>query len=589
MRARARVIASRRALTLLCVPACLAAAVLLTWPLARELGLAIPTVVPLPDALMQAFILHWDLRTLFTHPLGVFDAPIFHPEPNTLTYMDSLLGETIVAAPVAVLTRNHAVVYNSVVLFSFVSSGWATYRLVRLLGVSGQGSFLCGLLYAFGPYRWCNMANLNLLQTELIPLGLFFAFRYLRDRRRGHLLATGATLALQSYFSWYYTFYLATALLLLAACEIAKGRLRWRECLGPPWLAAGLVTLALVLPGLAPYLAQRASMPGFGRTIGMAAYASADLLDYLKINAENRTLGWLPTGDQPYFPGLVAAALAFWGWRAAFRRGPVARGTEAGSMATAARRAGPPPQPPAEASYFALLGLSGLVLSLGPVLRVAGHRLWVPLPYAVLFYAVPGFSSMRAPGRYAVLVLMATVVLAGWGFDGLRRRLERSGGAALLFPAALAATLVTAWSVPWPLVPFPKHDQIPSVYAWLERQPGDFAVLEVPVPLREADEGQREVTRQIFAIYHQKPLVDGASGFVSPSHRIFRMVMQRFPEADAIRAARERGTRILIAHYGDWPPAVAGRLRLAADRAPGLRRVTQFGDDVAYEVVRPPG
>ena len=587
-------IASRRALTVLCVPAYLAAAVLLTWPLARELGLAIPTVVPLPDALMQAFILHWDLRTLFTHPLGVFDAPIFHPEPNTLTYMDSLLGETIVRFLDNRAKFTAAVVYNSVVLFSFVASGWATYRLVRLLGVSRSGSFLSGLLFAFSPYRWFNMANLNLLQTELIPLGLFFGFRFLRTRQARHLLATGATLAVQSYFGWYYTFFLATALVLLVAYEIARGRLHWRECLRRPWLATGLVAGALALPGLWPYLEQRSAMPAFGRTIGMAAYGSADLLDYLKVNAENRLLGGPPTGEQPCFPGLVAVALALWAWWGGARQRRVSRprgsGPEPGSGVALARDVPPPPPRAADAGYFALLGLAGFVLSLGPILRVAGHRLWVPLPFAVLFYAVPGFSVMRSPDRYAVLALMGTVVLAAWGHEEFRRRLGRgSAAAALLFSAALAATVVTTWSVPWPLVPFPEHDSIPAIYAWLERQPGDFAVLELPVPRLEADEGQREVTRQIYAIYHRKPLVDGVSGFTSPRHRIFRQVMQRFPEADAIRAARERDTRILIAHYGDWPPAVAGRLRLAADRAPGLRRVTQFGDDVAYEVVRRPG
>ena len=56
-----------------------------------------------------------------------------------------------------------------------------------------------------------------------------------------------------------------------------------------------------------------------------------------------------------------------------------------------------------------------------------------------------------------------------------------------------------------------------------------------------------------------------------------------------VRAARERGTQILIAHYGDWEPPLAERIRRAADRTPGLRKVAEFGDDVAYEVVSAPG
>jgi hypothetical protein len=462
------------------------------------------------------------------------------------------------------------------------------YRLVRLFGVSRAGGFVSGLLFAFGPYRWCNMANLNLLQTEFIPLGIWFAFRFAWRRRARDLVAAGTVLAVQSYFSWYYTFYLGTALALLAVHQIALGSARWRELAGRRSLATALLTLTLLLPGLYPYLKQRASMSGFGRSLGMTAYWSADLLDYLKTNVENRTLGRIPglSGDQPYFPGLVAVMLAWLGLRALVRGEAPGRGSALASVdvaraatVRAVRRLG-------DGGYFIFLGLAGFVLSLGPVLRVAGHRLWVPLPYAVLYFTVPGFSSMRASGRYAVLVLTATAVLAGLGYERLRRR-ARAAWTGLLFPAAIAAALLFACSVPWPMVRFPLRDAIPSVYAWLARQPGDLVVLDLPVPAREADEGEREVTRQIYAIYHGKALVDGVSGFVPPRHRVFREVMQRFPAPEAVRAAAERGTQIVIVHYGDWEPGAGERRRREAERAPGLRKVAEFGADVAYRVVAP--
>src|SRR5574341_555214 len=115
----------------LCLPGFLLLTLILTWPLARDFGRSLPTVVGLPDALLQAYILNWDLGALSTRPLGVFDAPIFHPEPRTLTYMDHLLGEALVASPISALTHNPAAAYNAVVVFSFLASAWAMYRLVR--------------------------------------------------------------------------------------------------------------------------------------------------------------------------------------------------------------------------------------------------------------------------------------------------------------------------------------------------------------------------------------------------------------------------------------------------------------------------
>ena len=574
-----------------CIAGFIAATVALTWPLAREFGRALPTVGGFPDALVQVFILNWDLRSLATHPLGVFDAPIFFPEKNTLAYMDHLLGEAVVAAPIAALTRNPAAAYNAVVVFSCIASAWAMYRLARLGGISSPGSFLCGLLFTFSPYRYSNMANLNLLQTEFLPLGIFFALRYSSRKRTRDLLATGATLAVQSYFSWYYTYFLAVALAVLAFYQIAAGRFRWRELLERRVLTAGLATLALMLPGLVPYVMKRTELSRFGRSLGAASYWSADLLDYLRTNVQNRLFGhvhWL-VGGQSYWPGLAVVIFAWLGIRTLPRRDDLPAATPAATpfrRIDAARQAlGRAAMRYGDGGFFVSLTAVGFILSLGPVLKVAGRLLWIPLPYTVLFFTVPGFSGMRASGRFAVLALLGSVLLAGFGYEWCRRRFAPRGLRALaLFSIALALALAGSLSTPWPLVAFPQRDDLPPVYAWLERQPGPVPVLELPVPAKEADEGEREVTRQLYAIYHRKPLVDGVNGFVSPRHSDFRAVMQGFPAPETIRAAAARGTRVVIVHFGDWGAAEGQRLRAAADRAPGLRNVVEFGTDVAYEI-----
>ena len=584
--------------SLLALPAYLAATLAFTWPLARDFRRFVPTVVPLWDSLLQAFLLHWDLRTLFTHSGRVFDAPLFHPERNTLTYTDHHLGEAVLVTPVTWFTDNTAVPYNVLVVFTCVASAWAMYRLARLLGAGRGGGFIAGLLFAFSPYRYCNMANLNLLHTYFIPLGIFFALRYSWNRRTRDLVAMGLTLAAQSYFSWYYTFYLGTALALVVIHALVLGRMRWRELLSPAWLATAAATFALVLPGVLPYLREHARTPGFERTLGMASYWSADLLDYLKTNPENVMIGrlkWL-TGEQPYFPGLVAAVLAIvalMGLRqnvpaelspqetlAWMRTPPATRGMRERLHAFACewRRRG-------DASYFLLLGATGFILSLGPILRVAGHRVWIPLPYAALWYIVPGFQSMRASGRYSVLVLTAVVALAALGYEVVRRRLARAERERWMFPVALAVTTLLTWSVPWPMVPLPQRDELPPIVLWLERQPGEPPVLNLPMPAREEDEGFRDVTRQIHAIYHRKPLVDGVTGFVPLPHRHLRQTMQRFPAPDALSEAARFGTRIIVVHFGDWDAATRARLRAEADASPGLRRVAAFGDDVAYELL----
>ncbi|HMI30145.1 MAG TPA: hypothetical protein VK527_00275, partial [Candidatus Limnocylindrales bacterium] len=412
--------------TYLILPLYVFASLIFTWPLIRDFDRAIPSSGPGADPGIQAFILSWDARTLLTNPPQLFHPPIFFPERNTLTYMDHMVGETALAAPAFMSFHSAAAAYNYLVLLSFVISGWAVYRLTRLLGGSRPGAFLAGFLFSFSPYRFANLDLLNQLQTEFIPLGLFFGIRYLRRFRKRDLAGIAGTMTIQIYCGWYYAYYLAIALGLLFLYSILRGDLRDRWMPVAALGAAIAISALLASPVIFPYVHEHRILPEFHRSLGESALYSADVLDYFKGSggAQLASLAPLGTGVQSYWPGLVTVLLAF-----------------AGIIARRAKRMG-------EEGYFLALAAVSFVLSLGPILHAAGARIWVPLPYAALYYAVPGFSGMRAPARFACLVTLALSVLAGVGCERLRDRLRPQP---TLWRSTLAAAFVLAVLCAWPV------------------------------------------------------------------------------------------------------------------------------------------
>lgn len=565
---------SRRASALV-VPAYLVLALAFTWPLLRDAGRRIPSDSQPVDALMQAFLLEWDWKTLARDPRHVYDVPNFHPHRGTLAWMDPLLGEAAFAAPLRAATGSVPAAYDALVIVSFVATGWAVYRLARLLAASRAGAFFAGFLAAFSHYRLANLALLNQLHTELVPLGLLFALRFLARGRTRDLALMALALALQSTFGWYGTFHLATALAVVAAWTTL--RRAWPAGSGARVVVTALVACAALALVAVPHVRVQRGDPGFRRTLGQAALYSARPIDYLGIPRTTRGSGDAPSpkeGD----PGR-AAALGF------------------ATLALAAIGLAPPRRDPRDARAVAppgglerlaperlmivLLGV-GFVLSLGPALDVAGGRLRIPLPYAALHLAVPGFASMRAPARFAELVILCASVLAGLGFDRLRARLSGRAVPALAFAGAMGLAIAETFRAPIAMVDYPSARDLPPVYAWLARQPGDGAVLELPIPARESDEAERDAVRQIHSLVHGKPRLDGVSGYSPPDHEAFRELMQRFPSPAAIAAAKARGARLVIVRFGEIDPANAAFLNAALAHAPELEPVARFGSDAVY-------
>src|SRR5467141_3033126 len=309
-------------ITYFILPLYLVLTLALTWPLALHLGDSIPAIWTGFDPMVQAFILGWDASALTGDPSRLFHPPIFFPEPNALTYMDHMIGEAVAATPGFLIGHSVAAAYNLLIILSFVLSGWAVYRLARLFPVSRPAAFLAGLLFAFSPYRLANMDLLNQLQTQFLPLGLFFGIRYMRNARIRDLAGMTGVLVAQAYFGWYYTYYLAIALGLLFLYALIRREPGTEAHQAARIVGAAILALLLVLPVAIPYIREHVALPEFHRSLGESALYSADVLDYMKLNRNAMMRRWIPipTGAQAYWPGLVTALLAILGAREAWNR-----------------------------------------------------------------------------------------------------------------------------------------------------------------------------------------------------------------------------------------------------------------------------
>src|SRR5262249_28377686 len=130
-----------------------------------------------------------------------------------------------------------------------------------------------------------------------------------------------------------------------------------------------------------------------------------------------------------------------------------------------------------------VLGLSGVVLSLGPHLLVSGLSQPLPLPYVWLSAIIPGFSTMRQPQRFGGLATLAVMAPAALGLAELRSRLRTRGHGRV---AAVLPWVLVAWflveATPRGLRAYPMQvgRAVPGAYRWLADHGDGGPLLELP-------------------------------------------------------------------------------------------------------------
>lgn len=550
-----------------------AAALALTWPLARHL-----TTHAAGAGYSDSYevIRHgWWAREQILDGRDPFDQPL-------LVYPDGFRSALMAAQPIQylevaalALVVSPLTAFNLALLLTLALNGTSAYWLgLTLADRHIPAALLGGLAFMAFPAmqgRW-SVGHLSVLSVWALPVLALSLWRVIRRDAGWPMVALGgAAFALVTLGSVSAIPYVLFPLLALAGTYTL---LFWRDRLfragrawhAQPWLRAfALVTLGglLVLPFYLPLLSGSGQDEiGSIEEPGRVTY-STDLLAYISPSPFG------PLADAGLVPGYARDVLATNSAEGAAYLGVIAVGLAAVALwRCPAMR------------LWGWVGLGAMIFALGAFLkwrdtpvvyRLEDWESLITLPWAAI-QKLPFFTETRVPGRMNLVVALAVSALVSAGAGVVLRAIRRQA-IAVVVAAALAVGMLVEYQLFWPFLTVDARQ--PDVWAQMadsEEAGGDDAIRAVfNLPF---DNNLAAKTALYQQTLHHQPLIAGFAGRRTPQDPAILHVLSHaaladgwIPAADAPFLLSQAGADRVIVHLADLPfsvpdvSAALGRLR----------------------------
>ncbi len=470
-------------------------AVMMTWPVAAQLGTHLPGGGD--DLWSHQWTFWWVKQSITQGRSPFYTNLLFHPLGVSLASHNVAWLNIAAWLPLQAIVGSNAA-YSLMFIAVFALNGFSMYLLARELTSSLPAAFIGGLVYGFWPYALSHYGHPNMIVICWVPLTLLYLRRTLQRGQKRDVLLAALFLALTGLTRWQLLIMggVGIGLYLLYRC-LGEKACRTRRTLGLLVLV-GLVAGALMAPLATPvamaYLTRPHPEDIFTHE---QARGQTDLLAYV-LPSRNHPL-WSDAAFQIYenfvdnkvyvaFLGYTTIALALYGtvrnWK--------------------------------QARFWLLAAIVYIALALGPQLRINGQLYpQVPMPYR-LVGDLSFIRLLRKPDRFNVFLGLPVGMLASLGTAALLRQRPFSQKPALLVIAAGTLILREYCLVPYPTV----RPVTPAWYSQLAQKPGPFAVLDLPLQMQTFDKRY-----MFYQITHGKPLVEG---------RVSRIPREAFAFMDSI-------------------------------------------------------
>ncbi len=546
--------------------------IVFTWPLVTQITAVLPH--DLGDPILNAWIVWWNAHVL---PLTTrwWNGQSFWPSWSTVAFSETLLGLTPITNPIQWLGGSAITAYNVAFLLTFPLSALAAHALVFRLSGRHDAGFIAGLIYGFNPFRVGHISHIQVLVSCWMPIGLLGLHEFASTKRTRWLFVFAGAWLMQASSNGYYLLFFPVLIGVWILWFLAsRANVRAVAAIVCAWAVASVP----LVPILWTYRSVTAGY-GFQRSEAEVILYSADVLSLFDASPLLKVwhlLHPLQLAEQQLFPGLTAVLLVSWvcvRWlrtrpRAAsiprFSLGFLIAGLSFIGIALSALGVGPwairigtatlvsvgvvhkplsigllllilaiVVEPRFVAAvrrrsmllFYVLAMLLMYLLCFGPRPKLLGDQILYRGPYVWLM-ALPGYSSIRSTGRFAMLAVLCLSVAAPLAFVRLTSR-TRSSTRQALAALVIAGILADSWFGGLPL------PSLPMRLNMLESLPADTAVIELPF-------GQpgRDLEALYRAIYHGHFIVNGYSGFFPRSFEFlsYQLNLREAQAFDALTA-----------------------------------------------------
>lgn len=524
----------------------------------KQLGTMVPQG---GDPFLVTWIWSWEMHQIPIDPAELFNANIFAPFKNTLAFTEHMLGSLLLAWPLFLLLKNIILVFNLISLASFAVSGLGMYLLAYYLTKSRLASLIAAFIYAFAPYKINHLEHINLTGMWL-PYFFLFLHRICRDFSWKN--AVGFTLFALLIFlnAMQYFLFLPLAVLFFLVAHIKFNRQAFskRNYLKILFMLGTLLLVAV--PIAIPYLNLENDF-SFKRGIATIEGLSPDLFDYF-ISPFFYKLFY-----PAFFPewavgtGLVVLLLLALATRVLYRR---------------------PPLDKTKLVYY-FIGFVAVLFSCGYYIQLTRADSSGPIGLWALFYEfVPGFSGIRAIGRYSIFFLLSASVIIALGLRTFFVNYLKNDKKKILtvsFFILLFLFIEFGFTPPKKYVPVIGH---PRVYDWVQKQNNANIYLELPLGLNYL-ENNWDAIYEYYSIFHFKKIVNGYSGYAPKAYEDLNQRLRHFDFQPAdILAAQQYGATHLIFHFDYYPASFKGKTLAWLGHSKLVKLVHQIDNDYIYEI-----
>lgn len=501
------------------------------------------------DGQLLAWTVTWNNHKLLTDPLGIFDANIYYPNDNTLTYSEHFIGGSILALPVHLITDGNPVAsFNFIMILCYILNAFAAYLLTFYLTKRQSAGIIAGLIFAFCSYRIFNFVHLQNMPVFYMPLLVLFFYKYLENKKIQYLIGIGAMLLIQSLTSWYHMIFIFLLFGLLVLYHLAVSKeLNWKDI--RRFIVMGVIVVLLILPFAIPYFQFQQENDSAYKFRDLREY-SADLGGYFLPSPQTFTWNevfsrlniqkgrWLENFN---FIGYVPLLLSIYGllsFSLKLTKGEVHLKFK----------------PDKKLIVFALIGIVFFILSLGPVLHLNDQYTRIPLPYIFIYFLLPPLRFIRAVARYSTVVFMVVSVLSGFGFVKLldrmfvRLKIQDTDKVQLKSLITIVLTGIVGAVILFEFYPYKRYypledvSKVPEIYMEIKDNEEVEALLVLPINV-----GPFTTTDYIYySGIHFKPIVNGYSGFEPEIYPYYKNIFSE-PNDIAVFKLHEIGvTHILV-------------------------------------------